>query len=339
MSHGGDIFEKNIVFDYSVSINPMGTPARVTDAIKESLEHISEYPDLKQRRLRKALSELEGCKPEEVLGGNGSSGLFHAIVQMIRPETALLISPCFSGYEYALAAEGNCRVFRYPEEEICSLPGKIDASADLLIIANPNNPTGRNIDFRTMIEIAEKCEETGTCLIADECFLSLSEHKESLSYFVRRFRKMFVVKAFTKTFAIPGIRIGYVVSSEENIKKLSMHLPEWSLSVPALEAGIACAGIMKEKDYLKNSCLMIKNERSYLERSLSEFGFEIVPSDTCFILFRAGEDLYGKLLERGLLIRDCSDFTGLEKGFFRVSVKNHEANQFLISALRDIIGY
>ena len=184
MSHGGDIFEKNIVFDYSVSINPMGTPARVTDAIKESLGHISEYPDLKQRRLRKALSELEGCKPEEVLGGNGSSGLFHAIVQMIRPETALLISPCFSGYEYALAAEGNCRVFRYPEEEICSLPGKIDASADLLIIANPNNPTGRNIDFRTMMEIAEKCEETGTCLIADECFLSLSEHKESLSSLV-----------------------------------------------------------------------------------------------------------------------------------------------------------
>ena len=336
MSHGGDIFEKKIIYDFSVSLNPMGTPSEVMDVLKKSLEKITEYPDLKQRRLKKAISAAEGCTVDEVLGGNGSSGIFPAIAQMIKPETVLMISPCFSGYEYAVATINNCRIIYCPEREIETLPDRIDYYPDMVIIANPNNPTGQNIDEKLLLRIVEKCEEAGSCIVVDECFLPLSNCQHSLASLATGCRNLFVVKAFTKSFAIPGIRIGYVISSAENIDKLAAYIPEWDLSVPAIEAGIACAGIMKNTDFLKRSCLLVKKERDYLEKNLSEQGFEVKPSDTCYIMFRGRYDLYDRLLDKGILVRECSDFRGLNKGWYRIAIKDHEANLKMINIIKSL---
>ena len=333
MSHGGDIYEKKIEYDFSVSINPMGAPAEVIDALKDSIGHVNEYPDIRQRRLKEALAASEKCNIDEVLGGSGASEILFAIAQMVKPATALLISPCFSGYGHALKVLENCRIKYCPETEIETLPDRIDADTGIVFIANPNNPTGRNIDKKLLLKIADRCERTGTCLIIDECFLPLSEHQYSLSSLATKRKNLFVVKAFTKTFAIPGVRIGYVISSADNISRLTGYLPEWNLSIQAMEAGIACAGMMMDTDYLERSYSMVKKERRYLDSNLKKIGIETTPSDTCYILFKTKGNLYDKLLEKGLLIRDCSDFKGLKKGWFRIAVKDHETN---ISLLEEI---
>lgn len=338
MSHGGDIYEKNIVYDFSVSINPMGIHPEVFDAIKASLGHIREYPDIMQRRFKETVSAVEGCEAGNVLGGNGASELFLSIVQAVRPETALIVSPCFSGYEYALNTISGCNIDYCTESDLEVLPDRINSDTGMVFIANPNNPSGRNINTDLLKNTAEKCEETGTWLIIDECFLLLSEHQYSLSPFAVQNRNCFVVKAFTKSFAIPGVRTGYVISSVENISKLASFVPEWNLSVPATEAGIACAKVMEGSDYLKRSFDLVKKERGYLERGLTELGFKVIPSDTCYILFWGKEGLSEKLLDRNILIRDCSDFRGLEKGWYRISVKEHEANRSLINSIKDIAG-
>ena len=170
----------------------------------------------------------------------------------------------------------------------------------------------------------------------DECFLPLSEYQHSLASLAATGSKLFVVKAFTKTFAIPGIRIGYVISSAENISRLEGYIPEWSLSIPAVEAGIACANIMVRRDFLKRSYIMVRKERDYLEKSLSDLEIEVIPSDTAYILFHTRPDLYEKLLDRGILIRDCSDFKGLNMGWFRIAVKDHTANQSIVNAIKEI---
>ena len=336
MGHGGDIYEKKIEYDFSVSINPMGAPAEVIDVLKDSISHVSEYPDIRQRRLKEALAASEKCNTDEVFGGSGASEILFAIVQMVKPATALLISPCFSGYGYALGILDDCKIKYCPEAEIETVPDRIDADTGIVFIANPNNPTGRNIDKKLLFKIAERCERTGTCLVADECFLPLSEYQYSLSAIAVKQKNLFVVKAFTKTFAIPGVRIGYVISSADNISRLTGYLPEWNLSIQAMEAGIACAGMMLDTDYLERSYHMVKKERRYLERNLKKTGIEFISSDTCYILCQSKRNLYDKLLEKGFLIRDCGDFKGLRKGWFRIAVKDHEANKSLLEKIYEI---
>lgn len=338
MSHGGDIYEKNIDYDFSVSLNPMGVPAEVINALRESISHVSEYPDIRQRRLKEALAQAEVCGTDEVLGGNGASEILFTIAQMIKPAKALLISPCFIGYGYVLKTLDGCKMKYCPDTEIETLPDRIDADTGIVFIANPNNPTGMNIDKRLLLKIADRCERTGTSLVVDECFLPLSEHQHSLSQLAVKSKNLFVVKAFTKTFAIPGIRIGYVISSADNISRLADYLPEWNLSVPAIEAGISCANMMRNTDYLKRSCSMVKKERRYLERNLKKTGIETTPSDSCYILFKSKRILYDKLLEKGFLIRDCNDFKGLKKGWFRIAVKDHDANEKLIENIQAILS-
>lgn len=333
MNHGGDIYKKSISYDFSISINPLGIPYEVQSALWKSLNHICEYPDIRQRELKAALSTIEDCSPENIVGGSGSSELFLAIVQAFRPNNALLVSPCFSGYEYALKTVKECCITYCKESDLAVLPDIINADTGMVFVANPNNPSGRNIDFELLKKIVEKCEKTDTILVIDECFLLLSDHPASLSSFAKQSRKLFVVKGFTKIFSIPGIRIGYVISSAENITLLENFLPEWNMSIPAIESGIACANLIKDSDFLSRSYVLVEKERSYLEKSLSDFGMEVTHSNTMFILLKTKVDLYEFLLNHGILIRDCRDFNGLHKGWYRIAVKDHISNQNLIRVI------
>jgi threonine-phosphate decarboxylase len=136
---------------------------------------------------------------------------------------------------------------------------------------------------------------------------------------------------------MPGIRMGYVLASAENIARIKKHLPEWNLSVTseaAIKAGIK---MISETDFVKKSIDEIIVERSYLTEELKKLGFKVYDSDTSFILFKAGADLFEKLLDERILIRNCNDHRGLGKGYYRVGARNHEDNVKLIKALQKIV--
>ena len=338
--HGGDVYRNEVSLDFSVNLNPFPIPAEVTEAIQAGMSEINQYPDPAQQKLRERIAALEGVGTENVVCGNGASELLMASVHAIMPRKALITAPCYAGYAVALKAS-DAEVTEYLLDEKngfsvddCILD-QIDDSIDMVFIADPNNPNGRLIKPDIKGTIAEKCEECGAVLVIDECFYPLTEaglKQDSIT------DNALHMRAFTKTFAIPGIRIGYLLSNNtEMLENIRKHLPEWNVSRIAERTGEAAAKILAETDYLRNSVQIIKQEREYLERQLEGLGVKVYCSDTNYLLIKSGVDLYKKLLEKGVLIRRCANFSGLDNTHFRIAVRKHEDNVELINILGKVL--
>ncbi len=332
MIHGGEIYDKDIDYDFSVNLNPFPCPEAVKTALFGAVSFADKYPDIYARRFREkvALSEnrLSSCSLtyENIIGGNGASELIQAAIGLISPKKVLIPVPSFSGYRHGLLQLRDVEVTEHllAESEDFELTEsfaeKIDETTDLVILANPNNPTGRAIDDSVLEGIIKKCRQTGTWIIADECFLHLSDNAGSLSGYIPEMPRLFVISAYTKLFSIPGVRTGFCLASKENIIRMADFLPEWNLSVFAQHAGIACAEQLLSSSYEKESKELVRDLRNKLTVLLRDKGLKVYPSDSCFLLVKSDINLYDKLLEKRILIRDCSNFAGLEGGFYRISV-------------------
>ncbi len=328
MIHGGEIYDKRIELDLSVNLNPYPCPQQVRDSLIEAIDDVDKYPDIYQTDFRVKVAEASGLiTADNVIGGNGASELISAIVRYLNPKKVLIPIPSFYGYRHALLPYSDVEIEEYSlkeendfslSEDLCN---HINDGTDLVIIANPNNPTGRCIGVDVLEKIVEKCADTDTALIVDECFLYLSDRGESAIRYLPQCSDLFIINAYTKLFSIPGVRVGYAIAQMENIKELRRFLPEWNMSVFAQRIGVTCAEILMTTDFLQESSAFIKTERQKLMDKLLSCGYKVYPSDTNFILIYSEEDLYKRYLERGILIRDCSNFRGLSKGFYRIAVK------------------
>lgn len=347
--HGGNIYGNEIEYDFSVNLNPLGPPKSVQDALAAALNHVEEYPDPEYRELRRGLANYWQLAKEQLVLGNGASELIPGIIRTLSPKTCMVTAPCYSGYETALnAAAPSCRIHRIPlrAEDDFTLPENIcqeiaRVKPNLLILTNPNNPNGKRISANRLREIADACRTEGTVLLMDECFLALSGGDEdSLIHCIRsEALPAVVLRAFTKTFAIPGVRLGYAVCSAPMAERIQRELPEWNLSVFAQYAGRAALETSAggTSGYLAASVEMIAREREFLSEELEKLGFRVFPSDANYILFQSRDwELHQKLLDKGILIRDCRDYHGLTAGFYRTAVRTHRENTALLRCLRNI---
>lgn len=347
MMHGGDIYRNNIHYDFSVNLNPLGFPSEVQWVLTEAAIHANKYPDIYHEQLVKDTAELFDVRQEEIVYGNGASELIMAICHAFSPKKAMLITPCFLGYERCLkGASHNCEIINYGllEEDDFNLTDAFleslsSVKPQLLFLTNPNNPNGLTVKKELLEKIVKVCESQGTILVIDECFLPLTgrEKELSLASRIRGCKGVIVIRAFTKSFAIPGVRLGYAICSRKTIADdIKMHLPEWNLSIFAQMAGVQC---LKQLDFINEAAELINRERSFLSMELTNLGFKVYPSDANYILFKADNlDLKEKLLEYSILIRECDDFTGLDKGYYRVAVRNHNENSGLLTALENVIN-
>lgn len=356
--HGGNIYGNEIEYDFSVNLNPLGPPKSVRDALAAALTHVEEYPDPEYRELRRGLANYWQLAEEELVPGNGASELIPGIIRTLSPKNCMVTAPCYSGYETALnAVAPSCRIHRIPlrAEDDFTLPENTcqeiaRVKPNLLILTNPNNPNGKRISANRLREIADACRAAGTVLLMDECFLALSGGDEdSLIHCIRNEALPAVVlRAFTKTFAIPGVRLGYAVCSALMAERIQRELPEWNLSVFAQYAGTAAFGNVMPgtpapetsaggtSGYLAASVEMIAREREYLMAELESLGLRVFPSDVNYILFQSRDrELHQKLLDKGILIRDCRDYHGLTAGFYRTAVRTHRENTALLRCLRN----
>ena len=343
--HGGDIYRNSIHFDFSVNINPLGVPDQVQWVLTEAALHANKYPDIIHEKLIKETAEKFDVIPEVVAYGNGASELIMAICHGLMPKKAMLVQPCFSGYEKCIkGAAPGCRIINHVLTEADDFEIKEDIldkiqeeKPNLLFLTNPNNPNGRLIDPQLLDRIIEACENVGATVVLDECFISLTgrEKELSLTYRIRNYKSLIVLRAFTKSFAIPGVRIGYCICSKRILcDSIKAHLPVWNLSIFAQMAGMEC---LKLSDYVEDAVKVIKAEREYLTGELERLGFKVFTSDANFILFKSQKtDLDKKLLDYSILIRNCNDYEGLTDGYYRIAIKMHNENEGLISALEDI---
>ena len=272
--HGGDIYRNTIQFDFSVNLNPLGVPSEVQWVLTEAALHANKYPDIFHERLIKETAELLEVNPAKIIYGNGASELIMAICHSLAPKKALLLAPCFSGYENALnGAAPDCKIIQYhlSEEDDFTLHHSfletiIVEKPDVIFITNPNNPNGKLIDNHLLTEIVNLCKDLKIALVVDECFLPLTGKDSSMSLIpiISGQGSVIVLRAFTKTFAIPGVRIGYAVCSKNSLAEaIKLHLPEWNLSIFAQMAGVEC---LRHQEYLKDAVKVVEDEREYLAR-------------------------------------------------------------------------
>lgn len=341
--HGGDIYDKDITLDFSVNINPLGLPDHVKKVLVNQLYKFSCYPDTECRELINAIGVKEGINCDFVICGNGASDLIFRLCYGLKPKKAMVLAPTFSEYEKALKSI-DCDIIyhRLNQSDHFTLTDTIlkflDKSVDILFLCNPNNPVGNLIPKELIPSILDQCEKNEIFLVMDECFLDFVElgSQNSLKKYVSNNKHIFILKAFTKLYAMAGLRLGYGITSNLELLEIMKNSGcSWSVSVPAQIAGVQA---LKEKEYLEHTKKLIDKERSYLSDSLRNLGFEVYEPQANYIFFYSKFELYKCLLEKGILIRHCSNYHQLTEGFYRIGIKSHEENQFLIRSITECIG-
>lgn len=345
--HGGDIYSRQIRLDFSVNGNPLGMPDAAVQAIHEAVQHVGEYPDITAAALTGAVSRMlsgecgREIPKEYLLFGNGASELFLTVVHALKPQNIVIPVPSFYGYEYAAEAAGSHIKYVYLPENAEFCPGQellqaLTPDTELLFLANPNNPTGQLMKVEYLHQLLEYCRQQGTVVVLDECFMEFCEtdreQPKSMLGEIGQYENLLLVRAFTKSFAMPGVRLGYLVCSNVELReKIHRQLPEWNLSVFAQRAGVACAE--QSEQYLRDTVEYVKNEREYLRKGLEALGIRVVSGEADFLLLHTTQPIHDRLLAKGILIRNCENFRGLGAGYYRIAVKKHEENELLLQEL------
>ena len=340
--HGGDIYSASYRLDYSVSVNPLGTPHGVRHAVIRSTGVLEQYPDARCRDLRSKLSDRLRLPAHWITCGNGAAELIFAAALAARPKKALLICPGFSEYEKALLVSG-CEDIRFymctrengfrVGEEVLDL---ITEEMDMMYLCNPGNPTGILVRQDLVLRILERCREKGVLLVVDECFLELTARPEehTLLGYVANNPYLFVLRSFTKTYAMPGVRLGFGVTSDHALTdRIRDSIQPWPVSIPAQMAGEAA---LDEAGYLEESRDMITRELRYLRQSFERIGINCYDSEANFLLFEGPVNLLELCAKKGILIRDCRNYRGLGPGYYRVAVRARRDNEELCGILSDI---
>ena len=339
--HGGDVYRNHVDIDFSINVNPLGIPESVTESLHRAVTLCGQYPDPQAERLGTAVSAFLGVPKEYLLFGNGASELFLAIVHGLKPKKVVIPVPSFYGYEYAAKAAGCEIIYAVMKQEnnFClkeDLRRILTTDIDLMFLAHPNNPIGNLLDREMVKKLLVHCREQGICVVVDECFIEFCGNQFSFLSATDLLEHLILVRAFTKIFAIPGVRLGYLVCKNRTLRtKIAAQLPEWNLSCFAQEAGCACAG---QTAFVRKTKRYVEQERQFLTERLTQTGVTVFPSVSNFMTCYSDKSLYEKLLKRGILIRDCSNFRGLGKGFYRIAVKSRKENEMLCRAVESL-GY
>lgn len=345
--HGGDIYDPALgekVLDFSANINPLGLPKGAKKALLEGVQAFERYPDPYCRQLTAVLAKHLGVEQDFILFGNGAADLLYRLAQLLRPAAALLLAPGFCDYARSLESVG-CKIkYHYLSEakdlrlERDILP-KINTGTKIVYLCNPNNPTGQLVDRTLVTEILGRCEAKGAYLLLDECFMDLVDPKEaySLKDELAAHPRLLILKAFTKTYAMAGLRLGYLLCSDAALMdRLRQQAQAWSVSGPAQAAGAAA---LEEQGYLEKTHALLAGERSYMRSRLARMGLKVYGSAANYIFFRLPVpfDLKAGLLKRGILVRSCADYPGLDERYYRVAVKKRKDGQRLLKAIEDCL--
>ncbi|WP_293659460.1 threonine-phosphate decarboxylase CobD [uncultured Phascolarctobacterium sp.] len=347
--HGGDIYSEqnkalgsNLV-DYSANVNPLGLPASVKDAVKNAIKNCVNYPDPLCRELAEKLAHHLKVRKDYLFISNGAADVLFKLALAAKPKRAVLLAPTFADYEKALQTVG-CKFTYYDLREGDNfvigpdLLKKINSRVDMVVICNPNNPTGKLMDKALLEELLEKCSRTGTKLLVDECFMDFVDDEKaySLRPKLNKYPNLIILKAFTKTYAMPGMRLGYCITSDAGlIRALHENGQDWNVSVLAQAAGIAA---LDEASYLFASKELIRTERQYLTAQLEALGAKTFGSEANYIFFKLEKpaNLAELLHKQGFLIRECANYHNLDSAYYRIAVKTRYTNRALIKAIKEV---
>ena len=333
------------LLDFSANINPAGMPASLKHALQENLTLAERYPDVDYQRLHNVLAAHHNVPVSWVLAGNGETEAIFTLVNALAPRNAMLVTPGFAEYRRALTQSGcQITIFALREEEGWQLSGRIlDAltpQIDCLFLCTPNNPTGLLPDDALLHAISARCQALGIALILDEAFMDFISDRAGFIPHLANNPHLWVLRSLTKFYAIPGLRLGYLVSSNERkVKQMRKAQMPWSINAFAALAGEV---ILHDRDYQQASWHWLAQERPRLFHALDALTSLTVWSGAANYLFLRcdvpGFDLQQALLGRHILIRSCANYPGLDERYYRVAVRGEAENDTLIAAMQAVLN-
>lgn len=338
--HGGDIYgNSEIRLDFSENTNFLGLPPAGQQAIVENMPAYSQYPDPHCRALRQRIADFHGITPGQILCGNGAADLIFRLCAWKKPRLALTMAPTFSEYERPIKLfGGQVQELLLSEQEGFAvpdtLPERIPGGTELVVLCNPNNPTGRLISLHLIERVAECCRELGALLLLDECFLPFTDGASALPL-LEQYPNLLILRAFTKLYAMAGLRLGYLLGQEELLRQIRPFGAEWSVSVPAQKVGMAVLG--QEPEWSRSTREATRQQREYMTTELTGLGVKVYPSSANFLLLHTPKPLAQKLKELGILVRDCSNYTGLNPYYIRIGLKDREKNLELLRCISEVL--
>lgn len=364
-SHGGNIYllserlgiaECDIV-DFSASINPLGVPASVQAAIRENMRFLFNYPDPDTKRLKLRISEHIGVGAHSIICGNGSTELIYLIARALRPLRVLIPEPTFSEYERAVKSQRSEAGGQGPEikyfslkkennfdinvdEFISAMSGEKDPSPithrpsrsfDMVFLCNPNNPTGRLIERKDMLRIASAAKNLRCTLVVDEAFIDFCPGA-TIADEVANNPYLIVLRSLTKIYALSGLRIGYAVLDPSLLHTVKEAKEPWSVNTLAQVAGVVA---LDDESYRAETYRVIAAQKKYLEEGFRRLRISCLPSSVNYYLLRCkgAQELMSMFGKKGILVRDCSNFSGLDGSYMRVAVKSERDNTRLLEEI------
>jgi threonine-phosphate decarboxylase len=325
--------------DFSANINPLGPPPLLKENWGSLLQVITEYPDPHGIVLKKKLAEQLGLQEKQVLLGNGGAEIISLLGRMLAGKKAVIVQPAFSEYEEACRVNG-CKVEYHQlrpnswEWTDHGLSEKL-AGADALFLCNPNNPTGVYYPKTLVLQLLEECRKHKCLMIVDEAFYDFLAEYESIAQYINEYPNLIIIRSMTKMFAIPGLRLGYLLAEPSVIKSLGSFQPHWSINAIALKAGEWC---LDSETYIADTIALIERERQRLFQFYKERNLQVSPSRVNFYLLKdpSIEDqlpFLQYLVTKGMIPRHTVNFPGLEGRWLRFAIKGRSDNDKLMAAV------
>ena len=344
--HGGNVFAlanalgclPGQILDFSNNINPLGTMPEIRRLLEQNLDSIVSLPEVDNRGIILAFCACNNIPDDQVLAGSGTTQFIYALPKALKMDKALILAPTYSDYADGCRFHGVACDFFFARDDKAFCPdlsalSRVINSYDTVYICNPNNPTGCLIPGSNLLELCETHPETR--FIIDESYLPFAPDGTRHSLLNSSLPNLIVLHSLSKLFGIPGLRIGFVKAHPACIRDLEQYLPPWSVNTLAQTvAGFLLTHKNLADGFTENTQIFLTMQRTLLmERLNNAPELKSYPSATSFVLFRLSNlrapDLCRSLAARRILIRDCSNFAGLDDRYFRIALKSAEANQLV----------
>lgn len=354
--HGGNVYdainpaaEFTQWLDFSANINPLGMPESVRECIKNNIDGLVHYPDPKGRELKKAIAEHYNVPENQIILGNGAVELLYVYMHTCQPTMVQIPVPSFSEYERAaVSIKAGIVHYKLTEDENFELDTyKLDpdlAGVETIIIGNPNNPTGNLLSRQKIQRLLNYAIKRNIDVVVDESFLDFRDDRDEYSVvdLVQNYQNLIVLKSLTKFYAVPGLRLGFAIVPEELCQEMERNKDPWNVNFLAQCAGVAA---LKDIEYQEKTRKYVAERAAELKEALKKIkGLKVFESTVNFIMINIEDtglkssELVAKMKRQGILVRDCSNYPGLDDYYIRVAVRSEEENAKLIEKLEVALG-
>ena len=346
--HGGDWAGYRAEFgrdalDFSANVSPLGLPAGVAAAIAAALPTADRYPDPLCRELRTKLAVAEDVPADWLLCGNGAADLIFRLALAVRPRRALLPAPTFAEYAAALDTVG-CEVTQFTLDAANDFAvtdafiNAVTPGTDMVFLCQPNNPTGQVTPPALVEKLLHRCAACGAALVVDECFLDFLSDRDTLTAktFLHEAPNLIILKAFTKLYAMAGVRLGYALCSNADLlAKMQATGQPWAVSSLAQAAGIAA---LQETAYADAVRALMADQRPKMAAGLRALGLYVIDGQANYLLFKAPADFGEALRQHGAVVRSCANYPGLDAAWYRTAVRTAAENDQLLQIMGEVLA-